>query len=44
MSRSEAYEWLASKMGIPQQECHFGWFTAEQCNLAMAHCNNLFKR
>ncbi|WP_369675649.1 zinc-finger-containing protein [Klebsiella pneumoniae] len=44
MSRSEAYEWLASKMGIPQQECHFGWFTAEQCNLAMAHCNDLFKR
>lgn len=44
MSRSEAYEWLASKMGIPQQEWHFGWFTAEQCNLAMTHCNDLFKR
>ncbi len=44
MSRSEAYKWLADKMGIPAEECHFGWFSAEQCQTAMAHCNEWLSR
>lgn len=33
-SRSEAYKMLAQKMGIPTEECHFGWFDIERCMLA----------
>lgn len=40
MSRNQAYQWLAGKLGIPVNECHFGWFTAEQCETAMKHCIN----
>ncbi|WP_074139080.1 zinc-finger-containing protein [Enterobacter kobei] len=39
MTRSEAYEWLAGKLGIPVGECHFGWFTPEQCEEAERICN-----
>lgn len=38
LSRSQAYEWLARKMGIPVGECHFGWFDQDECALAMGHC------
>ncbi|MBO0505296.1 hypothetical protein FED29_017875 [Aeromonas veronii] len=38
MSREQAYAWLAKAMGIPTGECHFGWFTAEQCTAAKALC------
>ncbi|MDR9889879.1 zinc-finger-containing protein [Pseudenterobacter timonensis] len=44
MSRTEAYKWLADKMGIPTDECHFGWFSAEQCQTAMTHCNEWLSR
>ncbi|MFG0647737.1 zinc-finger-containing protein [Leclercia adecarboxylata] len=44
MSRSEAYKWLADKMGIPTDECHFGWFSDEQCQVAMTHCNEWLNR
>lgn len=44
MTRTEAYQWLARKMGIPVHECHFGWFTAEQCRAAMHHCNDWLNR
>lgn len=44
MSRTEAYKWLADKMGIPAEECHFGWFSVEQCQAAMTHCNEWFTR
>ncbi|MDU5667721.1 zinc-finger-containing protein, partial [Enterobacter hormaechei] len=40
MTRTEAYQWLSGKMGIPVHECHFGWFTVEQCLTAMHHCND----
>jgi hypothetical protein len=36
MSRSQAYARLAEVLGIPAAECHFGWFTAEQCRAAAA--------
>lgn len=38
MSRTDAYRWLAEQMGIPFGECHFGWFTAEQCEKAELIC------
>lgn len=31
MRRSEAYQWLADKMGIPKEQCHIGLFNVEQC-------------
>lgn len=30
-SRARAYGWLAEQLGIPQEECHFGWFDLAQC-------------
>ncbi|WP_154825797.1 zinc-finger-containing protein [Enterobacter hormaechei] len=44
MTRTEAYQWLADKMDIPVHECHFGWFTVEQCHTAMHHCNDWLNR
>ncbi|EDR6629479.1 hypothetical protein XS22_001878 [Salmonella enterica subsp. enterica] len=38
MTRSQAYQWLAEKMGIPVTECHFGWFDVEQCKSAKEIC------
>jgi hypothetical protein len=33
MTRTEAYAWLASAMGITNiDECHIGWFDVQQCN------------
>lgn len=29
MTRTEAYRWLAKKLGIPERECHIGWFDEE---------------
>lgn len=37
-SRSQAYQWLAGKMGIEVGVCHFGWFDQDECALAMGHC------
>ena len=37
-TRSNAYRWLAERMGIPAEQCHFGWFTVEQCDLAYKIC------
>src|SRR5690606_31986941 len=39
MSRNQAYEWLAKKMGIPKQECHFGHFDLERCEIAFSVCD-----
>lgn len=33
-NRDAAYAWLAQAMGIEKKHCHFGLFTAEQCDLA----------
>ena len=33
-TRSEAYAALAAEMEIDERECHFGWFTTEQCEVA----------
>ena len=31
MSRGEAYAWLASQLGLRQDECHIGLFDIDQC-------------
>ena len=38
MSRTEAYQWLADRLGIPVSECHWGWFDLEQCRRAGEIC------
>lgn len=35
-SRTQAYELLADAMGLGRAECHFGLFTVEQCQQAIA--------
>ena len=34
-ARSQAYAWLASKMGLTEAQCHFGQFDEPQCDAAM---------
>jgi hypothetical protein len=38
MGRSQAYQWLADKMRISREECHFGLFEPQQCKEAEAYC------
>lgn len=33
-ARTQQYEWLAEQMGIPVEECHFGYFDLEQLRQA----------
>lgn len=40
-TRSQAYEWLALQMGIPQEECHFGWFDLKRCEQAGEICKEV---
>jgi hypothetical protein len=35
MDRNKAYELLSEHLGIPKNECHFGWFDEELCWEAM---------
>ncbi len=41
MTRSGAYSSLASHLGIPVEQCHFGWFDLDQCRRAKAWAENL---
>lgn len=34
--RREKYKWLAGEMGIPLEECHFGWFSEEELEKALS--------
>lgn len=39
MGRSEAYAWLAKKLGIARvEECHIGWFDVQQCEQVIEAC------
>jgi hypothetical protein len=39
MTRTEAYTWLAQKLGIARvEECHIGWFDVQQCNRVVEVC------
>lgn len=33
-ARTEAYRWLAGELGIPAEECHFGYFDLEELRRA----------
>lgn len=35
-NRSQAYKWLAEKMGIPRSKCHIANFNVEQCKLVIS--------
>lgn len=43
MSRTEAYRWLADKMGKTTAECHFGLFNKRECQAAYEICKNFTK-
>jgi len=36
--RTEAYQWLADELGIPFEECHFGWFDEDMAVRAERIC------
>ena len=36
--RSDAYRWLASKLGITMAECHIGMFDEDQCKKVVEFC------
>ncbi|WP_045958292.1 zinc-finger-containing protein [Xenorhabdus poinarii] len=36
--RADAYRWLARRLGISFNKCHFGWFDAEMCERAKNMC------
>lgn len=38
MDRSQAYAWLASKMGLSMEECHIGRFDLDRCRWAVEIC------
>lgn len=42
MSRSQAYQALADKLGIPKEECHFGWFDVAMCERAAKAAREVF--
>lgn len=37
--RGAAYRWLAHKMGIEVESCHWGWFDLDQCEKAGSICS-----
>lgn len=37
-TRSEAYIWLAGRLGISGTDCHIGMFDEEQCRRSIAVC------
>lgn len=40
MSRSQAYAWLATQLGLKdKEECHIGWFDVAMCNKVVQVCN-----
>jgi hypothetical protein len=38
MTRSKAYGWLASWLGIPKYKCHIGMFDVEMCHRVVRAC------
>lgn len=38
MTRTEAYKWLAEKLGIDGKDCHIGMFDMDMCNLVIKYC------
>lgn len=42
MSRTQAYQALAKRLGISVDECHFGWFDAEMCVRAAGEAHEIY--
>ncbi len=42
MTRKQAYQWLADKMGMGIEQCHFGLFEPQHCMAAKAFCDAFF--
>ena len=42
ISRGEAYEKLAEKLGIKKEQCHFGWFDADMCEKAAQAARDIY--
>ncbi|WP_422490081.1 zinc-finger-containing protein [Endozoicomonas sp. ALE010] len=42
MTRNAAYQKLADKLGIPKEECHFGWFDTVMCKKAAAAAREIY--
>ena len=38
MSRSDAYAWLAARLGIQVESCHIGWFDVDECGRVANVC------
>ena len=38
LTRTEAYSWLAERMGISTKETHIGMFNEDQCDLVVELC------
>ena len=38
MSRTQAYKWLADKLGIKVEDCHIGMFDEDMCRQARDAC------
>lgn len=43
LSRTEAYDWLATKLNIPLSECHIGMFGPEKCKRVVTLCEEFQK-
>ena len=41
-ARTQAYTWLASRMGLPEAQCHFGQFDEQHCDAAMEILENAY--
>jgi hypothetical protein len=41
LTKDRAYEILAAELDIPVSECHWGWFTADQCRKAGVICSQI---
>lgn len=39
MNRSQAYAWLASRLGIEIEDCHIGMFDVSKCEQVVVVCN-----
>ncbi len=37
--RNAAYQWLAARMGMTEQQCHIGLFDQEQCETVIKICD-----
>ena len=40
MTKKEAYRWLQTQLGVPEQEAHIGRFSAFRCEQVIRLCDN----